>query len=127
LVLLQNEAQNDTHNNLVLIEIQPHLLGSIYPTSQVVYVGSTVILICYSIAAPKWSRKNKILQGHRIISNYIILDDVKERDHGHYICEGTLTILGEKFVTMAELWVGGKESVVNNCLFWTSSVITVKV
>ena len=93
---------------IFVLDIDTDELGSVYPTSQAVYAGSNVVIICNSKTTPKWSKVREENWNFSVMGNNLVLIDVKEKDNGYYICQGTRDSETDVFKARSELLVGGK-------------------
>ena len=78
------------------------------PRVQVVYVGTTVSIMCESKLNPIWKRSGnkRISKNAIILNNFLIIPRIKISDQGKYICRGQLET-DEIFHETAELLVAG--------------------
>ena len=93
--------------------------GQVYPTSQAVYVGSTVNITCSSHAKAKWTKNGKNLKPHDDNECMITLYHVTEEDSGTYYCHGNLPNNITEFTLMSVLYVGGN-SKDNSSVYYTT-------
>ena len=65
-------------------------------------------IICSSKTPPIWMKEDGTIRHYTIINkNTLVLNNIRERDSGIYICNGTMEG-EEEFIASSEVLVGGK-------------------
>ena len=74
------------------------------------YIGSSVLIICYSNDPVSWTMNGMVIKRKRkgTLNSIIEIHKVTEKDSGKYICNGTINSSGDQFVATSQLLVARK-------------------
>ena len=74
------------------------------------YIGSSVLIICYSNDPVIWTINGMAITHKRngTMNSIIEIRKVTEKDSGKYTCNGTINSSGDQFVATSQLLVARK-------------------